>query len=125
LSYFDAQAGTQTIYYRVRLINTQTGKEELSNTLMIKAVKGKNSAEIISGLLQPANPVLVIRSSEDGEASLQVFDMSGRIIARTKIRLNTGSNSISLPSFNTGKSYLMVALETKNKEIISRKVMVQ
>lgn len=125
LSYFDNQAGNQTNYYRVRLINTQSGKEELSNILMIKGDKENNNAEIITSLLQPANPVLAIRSTEDGEANLQVFDMSGRSVAKAKVRLNTGSNSISLPAFNAGKGYFVVNLETKNNQVISRKVMVQ
>ncbi|MGQ0738750.1 MAG: T9SS type A sorting domain-containing protein, partial [Bacteroidota bacterium] len=125
LSYFDGNAGSAVNYYRVRLINIQTGKEELSNILMIKADVKNSSPEITTGFLQPANPVLAVRSREEGEANLQVFDMSGRSITKTKVRLNSGSNSISLPSFNAGRGYLVVVLETNNNQLISRKVLVQ
>ncbi len=125
LAYFDANAGTAANYYRVRLINTQNGKEELSNTLMIKADGKNNSPEITTSFLQPANPMLTVRCQQEGEANLQVFDMWGRSITKTKVRLNSGYNSISLPSFNAGRGYLLLVLETKNNPPISRKVLVQ
>lgn len=124
LSYFDALAGMNAIYYRVRLINTETGKTEISNTIMIKAGSNDKTSEIMTSLIQPGNPVLAIRSQAEGEAVLHLLDMSGQVIVKTRIRMNTGTNSISLPSFNAAKGYLLAVLET-NGQRISRKLFIQ
>lgn len=125
LAYLDSRAADDNYYYRVRFINAQTGKEEISNTILIKTDWKNFRPEIITSFLQSYNPVLCIRSREEGEASLQVYDLSGRNITRTKIRLNAGSNTISLLPFNAARAYLVMVLETKNNPPISKKVVVQ
>lgn len=126
VSYLDQQPlDISKSYYRVRLVKTSTGKEEISNTLMIKNDEKNTSPEIVTSLLQSSNPVLTIRSTEDMEANLQMVDLSGRIVMKTKIRLNAGSNNVSLQSFNSAKGYMAVVIETKNNQLIKRKVLVQ
>jgi hypothetical protein len=124
LCYLDALAGMNINYYRVRLINTETGKTEISNTIMIKAGSGDKTAEIMTSFLQPGNPVLGIRGQSEGEATVRLLDMSGNEIVKTRIRMNAGINSVNLPSFTSAKGYLLAVLET-NGQLISRKLFIQ
>jgi hypothetical protein len=125
LTYFDENAGSGTTYYRMRLLNSKTGKTEESTVVMIKATLPQNGTEITSSFLQPANPVLGVRCGEEGEANLRVMDMSGRVLANTKIRLREGSGTISLPPFTAARGILVIILEPKNRQPVSRKVFVQ
>jgi hypothetical protein len=124
LTYLDMTADAGTNYYRVRFINSETGKEEISSTLLVRANTNDGKPGILTSFVQPGNPVLGIRSQAEGEAMLRLVDMSGNEIVRTRIRMKAGINSISLPSFNAAKGYLLAVLET-NGQMISRKLFIQ
>jgi hypothetical protein len=111
-------------YYRIRLVNTASNIQEISNTLMVKRDNTKKNLEIINTVLQAGNPLITINSPEDSEADLQISDFSGRIIKITKTKLNSGINNINLSVFNTDKGNFVLIVRSKNNTI-SRKIMIQ
>ena len=124
-TFLDTKPDNGVNYYRIRLVNSNTYIQEISNTLMVKAVIDQQDLEVVNTLLPGGSPVISIRSLEDKEADLQLVDMlSGRIVHTTKTRLNNGFNNINLHGFNNGKGYFMLLVRTENNSI-SRKIMIQ
>lgn len=123
-TYIDAEPGNGVNYYRIRLVNSATKHQEISNTLMVKMDNNHSSLDVINTVMQANSPVITIRNNEEQQADLQVADMSGRMISNSKIRLNNGTNNINLSSFNTAKGFFVIVLRT-SKETVSRRMLVQ
>jgi hypothetical protein len=123
-TYLDTKPGNGVIYYRIRLVGTNTNVQEISNTLMVKVDNNQNDMNIINTLLQSSNPVITIQSREDNEADLQVADMNGRIVNKTRVKLNNGINNIMLSGFFESRGYFVVIVNTKNKTF-SQKIMIE
>ncbi len=123
-TFSDTHPETGVNYYRIRLVNTHTNAQEISNTLMVKTDNNQKDLEVISTLVQASKPMLSIRSHDDQEADLQFTDMSGRIVQNTKTKLNSGFNNINLSGLNTSIGYYVLVVSTKSNTI-SRKIMIQ
>ena len=123
-TFLDTRPENGVNYYRIRLVNTLTNIQEISNTLMVKSETQQNDLEVINTFIRGGNAVLNIRSLEDKEADLQLADLSGRIFANTKTRLNSGFNNINLTGFNNIKGYYVLVVRTKNNAV-SQTIMVQ
>lgn len=115
---------TDKSYYRVRLVNTLTGKEELSNTLMIKNGDANGGIKLVNTLVNAGNPALLIQSSESTAAQLRIADMSGKILYSGTVKLNAGTNNISLNPISRALSYGVVMIETANTKN-STKILIQ
>lgn len=123
-TFLDTRPENGVNYYRIRLVDTNTNIQEISNTLMVKMDNNQKDLEVINTVIQGGNPVLSIRSLEDKEADLQLADMSGRIINHTKTKLYNGFNNINLSGFNTARGYFVLVVRTKNNTI-SQQILVQ
>lgn len=123
-TFFDTGPENGVNYYRIRLLNTATNIQEISNILMVKMDNNQKDLEVINTLVQGSNPVLYIKSLEDNEADLLVSDISGRIVNNTKTRLYNGFNNINLAGFNTATGYFLLVIKTKNNTI-SQRILVQ
>jgi hypothetical protein len=123
-TFLDTRPENGVNYYRIRLVNSITNIQEISNTLMVKTDNDQNDLEVINTFLRGGNAVLSIRSLEDKEADLQLADLSGRIVNHSKTKLNSGFNNINLPGFNNVKGYFVLVVRTKNNSI-SQKIMIQ
>ncbi len=111
-------------YYRIRLLNTTHFIQELSSVLMVKTGTLVKFLELQNTLVRIDNPVLNITAIKTSEATINMFDMSGKIVFCKKVKLNTGLNSVSPGTLNSTKSFAIVTIETP-EERSSTKVILQ
>ena len=123
-TFLDNQPENGVNYYRIRLVNSITNIQEISNTLMVKKDNDRNDLEVINTFLSGGNAMLSIRSLENKDADLQLADLSGRIFTSTRTKLNSGFNNINLPGFNNAKGYFVLVVRTSNNSI-SQKILIQ
>ncbi len=114
-TYQDLNPGSGVNYYRIKLINSHTKVNEITNTLMIKMDNDTKDLEIINTVIQSANPVITIKSMEDEEAFIQAIDLNGCIVRTAKVNINNGINNISLPGFTGSKGFFVIVVKTKKK----------
>ena len=118
--YLDISPASGTNYYRVRMFNTLTRVNEITHTLMIKMNAEANSLEVVNTLLQGSSAVLTVKNNSDEEASVQTLDMSGQPVRTENIKLNNGTNNISLPGFANSKGFFVIVIKTKKKTVTQR-----
>ncbi|MGH2552763.1 MAG: T9SS type A sorting domain-containing protein, partial [Chitinophagaceae bacterium] len=109
---------------RIRLINSNTKVQEISNTLMVKMDNGMKDLEIINSMMSGGSPVLTVRSFQDELVDLQIADMSGRMISKTKITLNNGTNNVSLTPISSARGFLIIVLSCKDHSV-SKRMLIQ
>lgn len=123
-TYFDNTPYSNVNFYRVRLVNTSQNIKEVSNTLMVKMNVGvSNGLTIYNSMVNQSRPSIAMQSDEDGDANLQIVDMSGRVLYKRKQRINIGSNNIDLSDLNAGRGYYVVVVQTLRNSI-SQKIIV-
>lgn len=124
-TYFDNTANSDVNYYRLRLVNSSQRIYELSSIIVVKQGSGSpKNLKLINTLVSSNNPSLSLYSQAEEEASVQVADMSGRLLYANKLRLNSGSNNITLNNFNVRSGYFVVVVKTKNSSL-SQQVILQ
>ena len=125
-TYFDNTATGAVYYYRLRLVNSTQRIYELSNTIMIKlnATAADRDMKIVNTMINSNNPVLTIQSNATERAGVQITDMSGKLVFKNDIQVNSGTNSISLLNFTPGRGYFVMILTTKQKAT-SQKIFIQ
>lgn len=124
-SHFDSEPLQGANYYRIRLVNSSSQLQEISNTLVVKNNAGdEGDLKIYNNILQSGNPSLTVQSKTDDEAALNIVDMSGRILYSDRVRLNAGSNSINLSGFTASRGNFVIVIRTKRKNI-SQKILIQ
>src|SRR5688572_10571511 len=77
-NYLDITPAGGANYYRVRMINSITRVNEITNTLMIKMNADIKDLEVVNTIMQGSSAVLTVKNKEDEAASVQTFDMSGQ-----------------------------------------------
>jgi hypothetical protein len=89
--------GTQ--YYRLKMVDVD-GKSSYSKIIAVR--KNANATSSMSIYPNPAtkNPVLNIKSTEVGEATISVVTMQGSILSNENIKLRAGDNATVLQSVN-------------------------
>ncbi|MCY7310126.1 MAG: hypothetical protein LH619_05045 [Chitinophagaceae bacterium] len=123
-SFIDNYSSGTISYYRIRLLNTTHFIQELSSVLMVKTGALVKSLELQNTLVRIDNPVLNISAVKTTEATINMFDMSGKIVFSKKVKLNTGLNSVSPGTLNSTQSFAIVTIETP-EERSSTKVILQ
>ena len=123
-SYVHTNPGSGVNYYRIRLINSFTRINEITNTLMVKMNSNTKDLELVNTVMQSSSPVLTIKTNEDEEVSIQTLDMSGQPGSTKKMNLNKGINNISLSDCSHLKGFFVIVLKTKTKTV-SQRVWVQ
>jgi len=99
----------KTIYYRIAAID-KTGNKTYSNVVSVQ------SSIVNSQLSIYPNPVkdllnLQLNNSKAKNITIQVLDMSGRVLITKQTLLNAGTNSLSLPVANLAKGSYIVAIK--------------
>ena len=89
--------GTQ--YYRLKMIDVD-GKSSYSKIIAVR--KNTNATPSMSIYPNPVtkNPVLNIKSTEVGEATVSVLTMQGSILSNENVKLRAGDNTTVLQSVN-------------------------
>jgi hypothetical protein len=123
-SYLDNTANGNVNYYRLRLVNTNQRIYELSSIIMIKGQNEAADLKLVNTMVNAGNPSVSLYSQAEEEASVQVADMTGRIVYTNTLRLNNGTNNISLNNFNTRAGYFVIVVKTKSAAL-SQKIIVQ
>lgn len=106
---------TDKSYYLVRLIESMTGKEEYSNTLLIRNNESTTGIRLQNTVITAASPSLLIQSTENAQAQLRIADLSGNILYTGVVKLSAGSNSVSLNPINRNSAYGVVMIETNGQ----------
>jgi len=119
-SFFDNSSLSAVSYYRIRLLNTSQFIQELSNVLMVKTGTLVKSLELQNTLIRINNPVLNITAVKNTEATINMVDMSGKIIFSKKVKLNSGLNSVSAGIVNSSQSFGIVIIETPEERITTK-----
>ena len=119
-NYMDINPTSGTNYYRIRLINTITRVNEITHTLMIKMNTDVKDLEVVNTVMQGSSAVLTVKNNEDEAASVQTFDMSGQPVRTESIKLNNGTNNISLPGLVNSKGFFVIVIKTKKKTVTQR-----
>ena len=119
-NYMDINPASGTNYYRIRLINTITRVNEITHTLMIKMNTDVKDLEVVNTIMQGNSAVLTVKNNEDEAASVQTFDMSGQPVRTESIKLNNGTNNISLPALVNSKGFFVIVIKTKKKTVTQR-----
>jgi hypothetical protein len=125
-TYFDNTTTGPVYYYRLRLVNTVQRIYEISNTIMVKLNTAGDGKELklVNTMMNSNNPVLTIKSNSDEEASMQITDLSGRVILKNNARIYSGMNSIPLSNFNAAHGYFIITVATK-QNTISQKIIIR
>jgi hypothetical protein len=123
-TYTDTNPYDGNNYYRVKLINSATGRVELSRVLMVKTSDITNGLGLMNTLVQKSNPVLAVKADNNYEALLQVSDMAGRVYVSKNIRLNAGINNLQNITGNMPIGYGILVLQS-GAEKISAKILLQ
>ncbi len=119
-SFFDNSSYSAVSYYRIRLLNTSQFIQELSNVLMVKTGALVKSLELQNTLISINNPVLNITAVKTTEATINMVDMSGKIIFSKKVKLNSGLNSVSADRVNASQSFGIVIIETPEERTTTK-----
>jgi len=98
-SFLNAKTLAGTSFYRLKMVD-EDGRFTYSKIIAVR--KAGNSALLVSIYPNPArsNPVLNIKSSETGEASVSVLNMQGSVLSTENVKMINGDNSIVLESVN-------------------------
>ena len=108
-SYTDTKPINGTNYYRLKMLDTD-GKYIYSKVLVIK-IDGKSTLQIFPN---PAKNILYIQASGENEkATVQIIDVTGRIIKEEKISLN-GNTSFSIDINNLPDGLYNLILKSKS-----------
>ncbi len=116
-TFLDKEPVSGTNYYRVRMLNSSTLVNEISNTVSAKMNTGQNDLVLINPVVAANNPVLSLRSDLQEDALFQLHDMSGRLMKEEKHRIYSGTNNITLPGFSNAKGYHVIVVRTKNRTV--------
>lgn len=119
-SFFDNSSLGADAYYRIRLLNTTQFIQELSNVLMVKTGALVKSLELQNTLIRINNPVLNITAVKNTEATINMVDMSGKVIFSKKVKLNSGLNNISAGIVNSSQSFGVVIIETPEERTTTK-----
>jgi hypothetical protein len=111
-TYSDSSPNEGVNYYRIRLVNTPQRIIETSNILMIEKDDNTKALKLNNTILNGNSPVLNITAIKNEEVKILLTDMSGNIVYHSKVKLNAGTNSINLHTFNTLRGYGLVNIET-------------
>lgn len=123
-TYFDNNPYSNVNFYRVRLVNTSQNIKEVSNTLMVKMNIGVTKGlTIYNSMVSQSRPSITLESDEDSDASLQIVDMSGRVLYKRQQRINIGSNNIDLSDLNAGRGYYVVVVQSVRNSV-SQKIII-
>lgn len=102
---------TDKSYYRVKLVQSATGKSEYSNTLVIKNSDAQGTFKLQNTVINSGNPVLLIQSAEAAQVQLRIADLSGILLYNATVKLNAGANNISLDRLKRSSAYGVVMIE--------------
>ncbi|HMU46107.1 MAG TPA: T9SS type A sorting domain-containing protein [Chitinophagaceae bacterium] len=123
-TYFDNNPYSTVNFYRIRLINTSQGIKEVSNTLMVKMnVTASMGFKIYNTMVSQNKASIAMQSDEDADASLQIVDMSGRVLYKRQQRIYAGANNIDLSDLNAGRGYYVVVVQSV-KNSVSQKIII-
>ena len=98
-SFINTKTLTGTNYYRLKMVD-EDGRFTYSKIIAVR--KSGSTALLVSVYPNPAraNPVLNIKSSETGEASVSILNMQGSVLSTETVKINNGENPIVLESAN-------------------------
>ncbi len=123
-TYFDSHPDIKMNFYRIRLVNTTQNLIEISNTLMVK-MNGTEPGglQVLNTMVKQNDPVVAIQSRQDIKSTLQLYDMSGRMVYQRGAKINTGTNSIDLSGLKAMRGYYVLTVSsdvmtTKQKIVI-------
>lgn len=123
-SYLDNTASGGVNYYRLRLVNTNQRIYELSSIIMVKGSDAAADLKLVNTMVNSSNPSVSLYSHAEEEANIQVADLGGRTVYANTLRLNNGTNNISLNNFNARNGYFVIVVKTKSAAL-SQKIIVQ
>jgi len=118
-TFFDNNPYSSMNFYRVRLVNTTENLKELSNTLMVKMTTPKGFS-IMNTMVNQGSPYITLQSNEEGNAGLQIVDMSGRVIYKKVQVVSHGTNYIDLSDLNASRGYYLVSIQTGSNSITQK-----
>lgn len=120
--YVDDVSNAGNVYYRLKLVSI-TGEIKFSNTLVFKTGDGtltKTLDVYPSVFTTQFTAKISAATSETG--TLQMVDLSGRIVYQKQVSLQAGVNNVSVNDMNIhAKGNYVVALKT-SKGLLTRKV---
>jgi hypothetical protein len=111
-----------TVYYRLKQVD-QNGGSKLSNVLTFKL----NSRAITSLGVHP-NParsffIIKVNTLRDGNASIRVMDLVGRIVMQQNNKLAAGTNAVTFNDINLASGTYNVQV-TINGEVMNQKLVI-
>ena len=116
-SYNDMNPLAGSNYYQLNQLN-ENGLIFKSEIIHVQnGFEGTNVS--VFSTIQNSNTLFSIQSSTEGEASLKIFDLSGKNLFSSKIRVMKGINTYQVPFNNPGGIYL--ATLNLNGHLISKK----
>jgi hypothetical protein len=120
----DSKPGAGLTYYRLKMIDPYD-RVSYSNTLVFSAgASTKQSFKIYPGVITD-HASIAVSSSKEEQASLQLFDGSGRMVYQKKMQLQQGSNNISVSGFSALHTGIYSAVVTTGNMFNTQKVFIQ
>jgi Secretion system C-terminal sorting domain len=113
--YQDAYSPNVATYYRLKLTDTE-GKITYSNVLVVKGkTSSGNGFKVYPNIVQ-SNTTINLFSETREQASLTIVDISGRMIRKNVIQVQSGNNSLQindLEKLNAGNYVMVIDLQGK------------
>ena len=108
----DLNASGTAIYYRLRLTDME-GRSSYSNVLVVK-LKGSNATgfKVYPNIVQSSTTINMVSASRQ-EASISIVDLSGRILRKNQVSMQTGTNNMQindLEKLSRGQYYVVIDL---------------
>ncbi len=124
-TYFDDNPFSAINFYRIRLINTTTQVTELSTILKIKMDdEQQKNLQLINTVVKQSDPVIAIESVKNTPVTLELYDLSGRLMYSKQTKVIAGVNAIKLSGLNVKRNYY-VLLARENATAIGQKIVIQ
>jgi hypothetical protein len=113
------------VYYRIRMINANQSTK-YSNSIRLSLVKGNQTS--VSIFPNPARDLVQVQISATGdtEASIQLFELSGKLVFTTNETIQRGNNIIALDKLaGTAKGVYLAVVHVGNEVFRQKIVLLQ
>lgn len=113
----DRTAAPGTNYYRLKFLNDAQQVFEYSAMILVKSAGTTDAMKLVNTLVNRANPAVTLYSNADTDGTIHLVDMQGRELYTGPIRLNTGTNSVSLSGLRAASGMIVIVVKTKSASL--------
>jgi len=116
-TFLDRTAAPGTNYYRLKFLNDAQQVFEYSAMILVQSAGTTGDMKLVNTLVNRANPTVTLYSNADTDGNVQLVDMQGRELYSGPIKLNTGTNSVSLSGLRAASGLIVIVVKTKSSSL--------